>query len=108
MKRIRTLERELARNEKALAEAAALLVLKKNSKPWRRTRTTTPARSTSRDSGRAQRRPDCRCTIRRRLSGDRRLGADDSALEARPEWRRPAVCAATSTRNALSAREESR
>jgi transposase-like protein len=30
MKRIRTLERELARKEKALAEAAALLVLKKN------------------------------------------------------------------------------
>jgi transposase-like protein len=29
MKRIRTLERELARKEKALAEAAALLVLKK-------------------------------------------------------------------------------
>ena len=28
-KRIRTLERELARKEKALAEAAALLVLKK-------------------------------------------------------------------------------
>jgi len=30
VKRIRTLERELARKEKALAEAAALLVLKKN------------------------------------------------------------------------------
>jgi transposase len=29
VKRIRTLERELARKEKALAEAAALLVLKK-------------------------------------------------------------------------------
>jgi hypothetical protein len=29
MKRIRTLERELARKEKALAEAATLLVLKK-------------------------------------------------------------------------------
>jgi hypothetical protein len=33
MKRIRTLERELARKEKALSEAAALLVLKKTSKP---------------------------------------------------------------------------
>ena len=33
VKRIRTLERELARKEKALAEAAALLVLKKNSSP---------------------------------------------------------------------------
>lgn len=30
MKRIRTLERELARKEKALAETAALVVLKKN------------------------------------------------------------------------------
>ena len=33
MKRIRTLERELARKEKALAEAAALLVLKKKLLP---------------------------------------------------------------------------
>ncbi len=33
MKRIRTLERELARKEKALAEAAALLVLKKKLQP---------------------------------------------------------------------------
>jgi transposase len=33
MKRIRALERELARKEKALAEAAALLVLKKNLQP---------------------------------------------------------------------------
>ncbi len=32
-KRIRTLERELARKEKALAEAAALLVLKKKVEP---------------------------------------------------------------------------
>ena len=31
--RIRTLERELARKEKALAEAAALLVLKKTLRP---------------------------------------------------------------------------
>jgi transposase InsO family protein len=97
MKRIRTLERELARKEKALAEAAALLVLKKNSKSWRRTRTTTPTRSTSHDSGRPQRRADRRCTTRRRLSSDRPLGADDSALEAPPGGRRPAVWPATST-----------
>jgi hypothetical protein len=40
-RRIRQLERELARKEKALAEAAALLVLKKDSAACRRTRTTT-------------------------------------------------------------------
>lgn len=33
-KRIRQLERELARKEKALAEAAALLVLKKKAESW--------------------------------------------------------------------------
>lgn len=48
VKRIRTLERELARKEKALAEAAALLVLKKNSRPWRRTRATAPTRRVAR------------------------------------------------------------
>jgi hypothetical protein len=49
-RRIRSLERELARKEKALAEAAALLVLKKK---WRvsmgRTRTTARTRRASRD-----------------------------------------------------------
>ena len=49
-KRIRQLERELARKEKALAEAATLLVLKKK---WRystgRTRTTTRTRRTRSD-----------------------------------------------------------
>jgi hypothetical protein len=49
-KRIRQLERELARKEKALAEAAALLVLKKK---WRhstgRTRTTAPMGTTRSD-----------------------------------------------------------
>ena len=82
MKRTRTLERELARKERALAEAAALLVLKKNSRSGRRTRTTTPTGSTSRDSGRRQRGPDRRSTTPRRLSGDRRLGANDSAVAA--------------------------
>lgn len=42
-KRVRDLEKELARKEKALAETAALLVLKKNStRLWRATRTTNP------------------------------------------------------------------
>jgi hypothetical protein len=40
--RIRQLERELARKEKALAEAAALLVLKKECRACIQTRTTTP------------------------------------------------------------------
>jgi hypothetical protein len=97
MKRIRTLERELARKEKALAEAATLLVLKKNSKPWRWTRTSTPTRNTSRDPGRPERGPDGRGTTPRRVSGDRRLCADDSAVEPPPRRRRWPVWAATST-----------
>lgn len=49
-KRIRQLERELARKEKALAEAAALLVLKKKWTPCMgRTRTTTPTGRTRGD-----------------------------------------------------------
>ena len=50
-KRIRKLERELAHKEKALAEAAALLVLKKKSNTFGRTRTTTPTRRARDDSG---------------------------------------------------------
>ena len=46
-KRIRALERELARKEKALAEAATLLVLKKKVQALARTRTAIPTRSTS-------------------------------------------------------------
>ena len=50
-KRIRQLERELARKEKALAEAAALLVLKKKWRPsTARTRTTTRVGRTRSDS----------------------------------------------------------
>ena len=49
-KRIRQLERELARKEKALAEAAALPVLKKKWTPFMgRTRTTTPTGRTRGD-----------------------------------------------------------
>jgi hypothetical protein len=49
-KRIRQLERELARKEKALAEAAALLVLKKKWTPCMgRTRTTTRTGTTTGD-----------------------------------------------------------
>jgi hypothetical protein len=61
-KRIRQLERELARKEKALADAAALLILKKKWTPrMGRTRTTTRTGRT---------RSDCRS--RRRSAGRRR------------------------------------
>src|SRR4051794_2406823 len=64
MKRIRGLERELARKEQALAEAAALLVLKKNSNPLGG-RGRRHSRGASPDSGRPQRRADRRRTARR-------------------------------------------
>jgi hypothetical protein len=88
VKRIRMLERELARKEKALAEAAALLVLKKNSKPWRRTRATTPTRSTSRDLGRPERGPDCRGTTRCRVA-DIKLAEAMSTLRGEPVMKLP-------------------
>jgi len=66
-KRIRALERELARKEKALAEAAALLVLKKNSRHWRKTRASTRTRSPNRDPRRAHRGSDSRGSTRHRL-----------------------------------------
>ncbi len=67
MKRIRALERELARKEKALAEAAALLVLKNNSRSWRRTRMPIPTRTASRDPRRPQRGAQSRGTTPHRL-----------------------------------------
>ena len=51
-KRIRQLERELARKDKALAEAAALLILKKKWGISGRARTTTPTRGTTADTQR--------------------------------------------------------
>jgi len=48
-RRVRELERELARKNKALAEAAALLMLQKNSGASGGTRTTARARTTSHD-----------------------------------------------------------
>ena len=49
-RRVRDLERELARKEKALAEAAALLILKKKPRRSGGTRTTTRTRGTTNDS----------------------------------------------------------
>jgi hypothetical protein len=82
-KRIRQLERELARKEKALAEAAALLILKKKVDTlYGRTRATTRANRTSGDA-----RVDCRSAGFGRasapcVSGARPLGSDHRALAA--------------------------
>jgi len=94
---IRGLERELARKEKALAEAAALLVLKKKSKTCGGARTTTRTRRARRDA----RGPRRGCSVRRppqsRLCRDWDLGSERRAL-ACPPWRRgPTTRAATST-----------
>jgi hypothetical protein len=60
-KRMRALERELARNEKALAEAAALLVLKKNSRCSRRTMDDDTTRTPNRDPDGPSRDAPGRC-----------------------------------------------
>ena len=80
-KRIRQLERELARKEKALAEAAALLVLKKKCRPsTRRTRTTTRMGTTRSDT----RAPHACASVRRAsrtcVSPAGHLGSDRRAL----------------------------
>lgn len=80
-KRIRQLERELARKEKALAEAAALLVLKKK---WRhstrRTRTTTRTGRTRSDPRTHVGGAGVRRAYRVCLSRARHLGSDHRAL----------------------------
>jgi hypothetical protein len=80
-KRIRQLERELARKEKALAEAAALLILKKKWRPSTgRTRTTTRAERTRSDARTDLRRARVRGASRACVSHARPLGADHRAL----------------------------
>lgn len=80
-KRIRQLERELARKEKALAEAAALLILKKK---WTacmgRTRTTTRTRRTRSDRRADLRGATVRGATRIGLSRARHLGSNHRAL----------------------------
>src|SRR3954471_14363933 len=95
-KRIRRLERELARKEKALAEAAALLVLKKTSRTCGRTRTTTRARATRADRrcrrGSAREWCAAACCLRRGWD----LGPDRRAVEEGPRSGsalRPQACA---------------
>ena len=85
-KRIRMLERELARKEKALAEAAALLVLKKQWRACIRTRTTTPTGRANSDSLRDRRGAGVRHTFDGSLSSRRHLGSYRRAL-ARPARR---------------------
>jgi hypothetical protein len=80
-KRIRQLERELARKEKALAEAAALLVPKKK---WRsstgRTRATTRTGTTRSDARTRWPRAGIRCASGTGVRRARNLGADHRAL----------------------------
>jgi hypothetical protein len=80
-KRLRQLERELARKEKALAEAAALLVLKKK---WRhstgRTRTTTPTARTRSDPRTHLGSASVRRASRAGVSRARHLGSNHRAL----------------------------
>ena len=81
IKRIRQLERELARKEKALAEAAALLVLKKK---WRhstgRTRTTTRTARTRNDPRSHFGSAGVRRASRAGVSRARYLGSNRRAL----------------------------
>ncbi len=107
-KRIRQLERELARKEKALAEAAALLVLKKK---WRtctiRTRTTTPTSRTRSDSGGDRRGAGIRRALDAGVPRARHLALAPSSAGA--EIRMPAIAAAgriVGRSNALTPAEE--
>jgi hypothetical protein len=80
-KRIRQLERELARKEKALAEAAALLVLKKKWRPsMGRTRTTTRTGRTRSDPRTARRSTGVGRASRTRVLRARHRGSHDRAL----------------------------
>jgi len=88
-KRIRELERELARKEKALAEAAALLVLKERWRASTTTRTKTP-------TGRARTDPlgDCQgaivgCPVGGSMPSRWYISAYRSALAKAAGWRRP-------------------
>jgi transposase len=80
-KRIRQLERELARKEKALAEAAALLVLKKKGRPSTGgTRTTTRTGRTRSDPRTPVGSASLRCASRACVWRTRHLSSDHRAL----------------------------
>jgi transposase-like protein len=86
-KHMRKLERELARKEKALAEAAALLVLKKRWAVSTTTGTAIPTRRTRSDPGRDRRSAVLRRTFGTSLSSCRRLPSYGGTL-AGSTWRR--------------------
>jgi transposase len=105
-KRIRQLERELDRKEKALAEAAALLVLKKKWTPCMgRTRTTTPTGRTRGDPrscrpGVGVRRVSGTCLrCARDLGSNRRALACGSPSRRSPLWRYASRCGSSSGRH---------
>ena len=66
-KRIKELERDLRRKDRALAETAALLVLQKKSTRFGGTGTTAPARGTRSDSRPRRRSRGCGCSARARM-----------------------------------------
>ena len=88
-KRLRELERELRHKDKALAEAAALLVLKKNWRCSGGTRTRTLPRGKRRDP----RTPRRGCRVGRQAGESLQAGRDQqsccAALEARRDRRGP-------------------
>ena len=104
-KRIRQLERELVRKEKALAEVAALLVLKKKWTPCMgRTRTPTRMGRTRGDprtgrAGAGLRRPAGTCLWRTRY-----LGSDHRALAYGRPSRRSPLWAASPAKQCAGAR----
>lgn len=98
-KRLAALERELARKEKALAEVAALLVLKKSSRTCTRwTRTTPRTRTTRPDLGAHRRCAASRRPLVDSLRGSRHLEPHHRALASRSGGERPAFRASYATR----------
>jgi len=89
-KRIKELERELRRKDKALAEAAALLVLRKKSKLSGKTRTTTRTGAKSRDGPRCEGSGVGGSPPGERLQGDRHRRAHGAAVDGRRRQRGPA------------------
>jgi hypothetical protein len=86
-RRIRQLERELARKEKALAEAAALLVLKKRSRAASETGTTTPTSRTRGDPLGDRARAVRRRTLGASLPNRGHLGPHNRTLATTTGWR---------------------
>jgi len=84
-RRVRQLEQELRRKEKALAEAAALLVLQKKSRPFGGTRTTTQRRTKTNDARSRRRSRRIRSSTNRFLLRPRHPGCERTSHENRVE-----------------------